>query len=64
MGIRRDRENINIWLSESKHVNSALCLFFMIDCKPFSGMIYMGTNLSVEYCPTTPTEVEDMYFFH
>ena len=63
MEIMRDKLNKRLWLSHSKFVNFVLQHFCMVDCKPLSVPLSVGTKLSVEQCPTTPTEMEDMNFF-
>jgi hypothetical protein len=37
-------------------------MFYMIDCKPLGVLISMGTNLLVEWCPTTLVEKEDIVY--
>jgi hypothetical protein len=32
----------------------------MEDCKPLSVLIYVGTKISIEECPATPKEMDDM----
>jgi hypothetical protein len=48
MEIKRDRENKKLWLSESKYVKFVLRHFLMVDCRPLSVPISMGTVLLVE----------------
>lgn len=51
--IRRDRTNWKLWLGQSKYVKSVLQHFRMVDCRPLSIHIYVGTKISIEQCPTT-----------
>lgn len=60
MEIRRDRVNINLWLGQSKYVNSILHRFCMQDCRPLCVPIFVGTKLSILDCPTSPSKMEDM----
>ena len=55
-------ENKNLWLSQSKYVNSASHHFCVGDGKPLSVLVSMGTKLSVEQCHTTLIELEDTIF--
>lgn len=47
INLKRDRENINLWLSQINYVNSMLQHFNIIDCRPCSVLISMGTNILV-----------------
>ncbi len=60
MEISRDRSNRKLWLSQSKYVKSVLDRFNMADCRPLCVPISVGTKLSVDDCPKSPSEVEDM----
>ena len=60
MEISRDRSNKKLWLSQSKYVKSMLDRFNMVDCRPLCVPIPVGTNLSVDDCPKSPSEMEDM----
>ena len=60
--IMRDRENKYIWLSHCKYVNSMLQFFHMVDCIPFSVLIYVETNILVFQHPTTPTQMDDIVY--
>jgi hypothetical protein len=62
MEVKRNRINKKIWLSQSKYVKFVLQQFHMADCRPLSVSIYVGTKISIEQCPTTPIEMEDMTF--
>ena len=60
MEIGRDRSDIKLWLSQSKYVKSVLDRFSMADCRPLCVPIPVGTKLSIDDCPKSPSEVEDM----
>jgi len=60
MEIRRDRANRKLWLSQSKYVKIVLDRFSMTDCRPLCVHVSLGTKLSIEDCPKSPSEVEDM----
>jgi hypothetical protein len=60
MEISRDRSNRKLWLSQSKYVKSVLDRFSMADCRPLCVPVSMGTKLSIDDCPKSPSEMEDM----
>ena len=60
MKISRDRSNRKLWLSQSKYMKSMLDRFNMANYRPLCVPISMGTNLSIDDCPKSPSEVEDM----
>ena len=60
MEIRRDRANKTIWLNKRKYVETALQRFNMQESKPVKVPIPVGVKLSVEQCPKTQEEEEDM----
>ena len=60
MEISRERSKKKIWLSQSKYVKSVLDRFSMADCRPLCVPVSMGTKLSVDDCPKSPSEMEDM----
>ena len=41
-------------------MKSVLDRFSMTDCRPLCVPISMGTKLSVDDCPKSPSEMEDM----
>ena len=60
MEINRDGSSQKNWLSQSKYVKSVLDNFSMVDYRPLCVPISMGTKLSIDDCPKSPSEVEDM----
>ena len=60
MQIRRDREKQKLWLRQEKYIKEILKKFNMIDCKPVSTPIPLGTKLFAKQCPKTDEEVEEM----
>ena len=60
MEIKRDRENMKLWLNKRKYVETILQRFNMQESKPVKVPIPVGAKLSAEQCPTTQEEVEDM----
>ena len=60
MEIKRDRTKRKIWLNQRKYVETILQRFNMQDRKPVKVPILVGVNLSVEQCPKTQEEEEDM----
>ena len=60
MEIKRDRMNTNIWLNQSKYMSFVIQFFCVEYYKPLSALIFVGTKVSVENCPTTPTSMDDM----
>ena len=57
--ISRDRSSRRLWLSQSKYVKSVLERFNMVDCRLMCFPISMGTKLSIDYYPKSPSEMED-----
>ena len=60
MEIKRDREKRKLWLNQMKYVETILQRFNMQDSKPMNVLILVGVNLSVEQCPKTQEEEENM----
>ena len=60
MEIRRDHANRKIWLNQRKYVEMVLQIFNMHGSKMVKVPIPVGVNLSVEQCPKTQKEEEDM----
>ena len=60
MEIKRDRKNMKLWLNERKYVETILHRFNMQECKPIRVPIHVGVKLSVDQCPKTREEKEDM----
>jgi hypothetical protein len=61
MEIKRDRKKRKLWLNERKYVETILQRFNMQECKPVKVHIPVGVNLSVDQCPKTQEEEEDMF---
>jgi hypothetical protein len=60
MEIKRDQENKKLWLNQRKYVETILQRFNMQECKPVRVPIPVGVKLSVDQCPKTQEEEEDM----
>ena len=60
MEIERDRAKRKIWLNQRKYVETILQRFNMQDSKPVKVPITVGVRLSIEQCPKTQEEEEDM----
>eukprot|EP00253_Pinus_taeda_P035114 PITA_35114 len=60
MEIKRDRAKRKLWLNQRKYVETILQKFNMQDSKPVKVPIPVGVRLSVEQCPKTQEEEEDM----
>eukprot|EP00253_Pinus_taeda_P005006 PITA_05006 len=60
MEIKRDRAKRKLWLNQRKYVETILQRFNMQDSKPVKVPIPIGVKLSVEQCPKTQEEEEDM----
>eukprot|EP00253_Pinus_taeda_P020067 PITA_20067 len=60
MEIKRDQAKRNLWLNQRKYVETILQRFHMQDSKPVEVPIPVGVRLSVEQCPRTQEEEEDM----
>ena len=60
MEIRRDRANQMISLNQRKYVETVLQRFNMQESKLVKVPILVGVKLSIEQCPKTQEEEEDM----
>eukprot|EP00253_Pinus_taeda_P034814 PITA_34814 len=60
MEIKRDGAKRKLWLNQRKYVETILQRFNMQDSKPVKVPIPVGMRLSVEQCPKTQEEEEDM----
>jgi len=60
MEIKRDRAKRKLWLNQRKYVETILHRFNMHDSKPVKVPIHVGVKLSIEQCPKTQEEEEDM----
>eukprot|EP00253_Pinus_taeda_P006661 PITA_06661 len=60
MEIKRDQEKGKLWLNQRKYVETILQRFNIQDSKPLKVPIPEGVRLSVEQCPKTQEEEEDM----
>jgi hypothetical protein len=60
MDIKRDRAAINIWLNQMKYIEAILKHFNVQDCKPVKVSILVGERITIEQCPKTQEEIEDM----
>jgi hypothetical protein len=61
MEIKIDREKRKHWLNKRKYLETILQRFNMQECKPVKVPIPVGVKLSVDQCPKTHEEEEDMY---
>jgi hypothetical protein len=61
MEIKRDRANRKLWLNQRKYVEMILQRFNMHGSKPVKVPIPIGVKLSVDQCPKTQEEEEDMF---
>jgi hypothetical protein len=61
MEIKRDRKRRKVWLNQRKYVETILQRLNMQECKMVKVPIPIGVNLSVDQCPKTHEEEEDMY---
>jgi tagatose-1,6-bisphosphate aldolase len=57
---KRDQEKRKIYLNKRKYVETILQRFNMKECKLVKVPIPIGVNLSVDQCPKTHEEEEDM----
>jgi hypothetical protein len=57
---REIREVRKLWLNQRKYIEIVLKCFNMQDCKPVKVPIPVGEKLTVEQCPKTQEEIEDM----
>jgi hypothetical protein len=60
MEIKRDRKRTKLWLNQRKYVETILQRFNMQECKQVKVAIPLGVKLSVDQCPKTHEEEEDM----
>eukprot|EP00253_Pinus_taeda_P016938 PITA_16938 len=60
MEIKRDRAKRKLWLNQRKYVETILQRFNMQDSKTMKVPIPVGVRLSIEQCPKTQEEEEDM----
>jgi hypothetical protein len=60
MEIKRDHANKKLWLNQRKRVEMILQRFNMHGSKLVKVPIPIGVNLSVDQCPNTHEEEEDM----
>ena len=60
MEIKRDRKRRNIWLNQRKYVKTILHRFNMKECKLIKVPIHVGVKFSMDQCPKTQEEEEDM----
>jgi hypothetical protein len=60
MDIKRDHANRKLWLNQRKYVEIILQRFNMHGSKPVKVPIPIGVKLSVDQCPKTQEEEEDM----
>eukprot|EP00253_Pinus_taeda_P035148 PITA_35148 len=60
MEIKRDWAKRKLWLNQGKYVGTILQRFNMQDNKPVEVPILLGVKLSVEQCPKTQEEEENM----
>jgi hypothetical protein len=63
MEIKRDWKKMKLWLNQRKYVETILQRFNMQECKPVKVPILVGVNLSMDQCPKTQEEEEDMSHF-
>jgi hypothetical protein len=54
---------MKLWLNQRKYVETILQRFNMQECKLVKVPILVGVKLSVDQCPKTQEEVEDMSMF-
>jgi hypothetical protein len=60
MEIKRDRAARKFWLNQTKYIETILKRFNTQDCKSVKVPILVGVRLTVEECPKTHEEIEDM----
>jgi hypothetical protein len=63
MEIKRDRKKRKLWLNQRKYVKTILQRFNMQECKPIKVPILVGVKLSMDKCPKTQEEEDDMSLF-
>jgi hypothetical protein len=61
MEIKRDQENMKLWLNQRNYVKTILHRFNMQECKPIKVPIPVGVKLYSYQCPKTQKEEEDMH---
>jgi hypothetical protein len=57
MEIKKDRATRNLWLNQTKYIETILKCFNMQDCKPVKVPIPVGSRLIVEQCARTQGEI-------
>ena len=60
MEINRDRATRKLWPNQSKYIETILKRFNMQDCKLVKVPILVGARLTIEQCPKTQEEIDDM----
>jgi hypothetical protein len=60
MEIKRDRKKRKHWLNKRKYVETILQRFNMRECKSVKVPIHVGVKLSIDQCPKTQEDEEDM----
>jgi hypothetical protein len=60
MEIKRDQVARNLWLEQTKYIETILKCFNLKDCKPMKVPIPMGARLIAKKCPRTHEEIDDM----
>jgi hypothetical protein len=60
MEIKRDQATRNLWLNQTNYIETIMKRFNMQDCKPLKVPILVGARITVEQCPKTQEEIEDM----
>ena len=60
MEIKRNRADRKLWLNQRKYVEAILHKFNMQECKLVKVPILVGARLSLEKCPRTHEEKEDI----
>jgi hypothetical protein len=60
MEIKRDQKRSKLWLNQRKYVETILHRFNMQECKPVKVPNLVGVKLSMDQCPKTHEEEEDM----
>ncbi|KAK0586217.1 hypothetical protein LWI29_002965 [Acer saccharum] len=58
--ITRNRSKKLLALSQETYIRKVLERFNMVDCKPMDTPISKGQNLSLDMCPKTPQELDNM----
>jgi hypothetical protein len=60
MEIKRDWVVRKLWLNQRKYIEIILKCFNMHECKPIKVPTHIWAKLTVEQCPTTQEEIQDM----